>query len=127
MTEADQILKVDAVGRVWTPRGRREEVLAEFERSGMPASEFARHIGVKYSTFANWVQKHRQQRCSDVVGVEAPALKWVEAKVEANDSAAPQPLVIHLAAGMRMEVGDVGQAKLAAEVLRRLVGGGVQC
>jgi transposase len=55
MTETDRVLKVDAVGRVWTPRERREEVLAEFERSGMPASKFAQHIGVKYSTFANWV------------------------------------------------------------------------
>ena len=86
-----------------------------------------RHIGVKYSTFANWVQKHRKQRGGSLAGVEPPGLKWVEAKVEADDGAARQPLVIHLAAGMRMEVGDVGQATLAAEVLRRLVGGGAQC
>jgi hypothetical protein len=47
--------------------------------------------------------------------------------VEANGGAATRPLVVHLPAGMRMEVGDVAQAALAAEVLRRLVGGGAPC
>jgi transposase len=45
---------------VWTPGEQREAVLDEFERSGLPASKFAAHIGVKYPTFASWVQKHRK-------------------------------------------------------------------
>ena len=39
---SDQLLKVDAAGRVWTPRARREALLDEFERGGTPAAEFAR-------------------------------------------------------------------------------------
>jgi transposase-like protein len=127
MTETERVLKVDVRGRVWTPRERREEVLSEFERSGMPASKFAQHIGVKYSTFANWVQRHRKENGDRVARVERRALKWVEAKVEADAGAGAQPLVVHLPAGIRMEVGDVAQAALAAEVLRRLVGGGAPC
>ena len=39
MAQTDQVLKVDVAGRVWTPRARREEVLDEFERSGMAAAK----------------------------------------------------------------------------------------
>ena len=60
MAQTDRILKVDTAGRVWTPREQREAVLDEFERSGLPATKFAAHIGVKYPTFASWVQKRRQ-------------------------------------------------------------------
>jgi hypothetical protein len=59
MAETDQVLKVDVAGRVWTPRARREEVLDEFERSGMAAAKFAAFVGVKYPTFASWVQSIR--------------------------------------------------------------------
>ena len=52
MAQTDQILKVDVAGRVWTPRARREEVLDEFERSGMAAVKFAAFIGMKYPTLA---------------------------------------------------------------------------
>jgi hypothetical protein len=45
MNPTDRILKVDVVGRVWTPGEQREAVLDEFERSGLPASKFAAHIG----------------------------------------------------------------------------------
>ena len=44
---AEQILKVDVPGRVWSPREQREVVLDEFERSGMAGTKFAEHIGVR--------------------------------------------------------------------------------
>ena len=64
MAQTDRVLKVDTAGRVWTPREQREAVLDEFERSGLPASEFAAHIGVKYPTFASDPQNLPAQRCS---------------------------------------------------------------
>src|SRR4030095_6739966 len=127
MTETERVLKVDARGRVWTPRERREDLLAEFERSGMPASKFARHIGVKYSTLANWVQQHRKQRGEATPVREPRALKWVEARVEAEGKAMVQPLGVHLPGGIRMEIGDVAQAQLAAEVMRALSNGVARC
>ena len=44
--KAKQILKVDVIGRVWTPRGQQEAVLDELERSGMDGTKFADHIRV---------------------------------------------------------------------------------
>ena len=44
------------------PPQRREELLLEFERSGLPATKFAQLAGVRYQTFATWVQKHKKRR-----------------------------------------------------------------
>ena len=54
-------------------------------------------------------------------------LKWVEAKVDAAKAGAARALTVHLPGGARMEVGDAGQAVLAAQLLRELGGGGVAC
>jgi len=56
------ILKTDALGRVRMPKDRREAILDAFERSGMSGQAFATRIGVKYPTFATWVQKRRRSR-----------------------------------------------------------------
>jgi len=59
---AQPLLKTDVLGRGQIPRERREALLEEFERSGISAAQFARLAGIKYSTFAQWVQKHRRRR-----------------------------------------------------------------
>ena len=129
--DAEQILKVDQSGRVWTPPERREAILDEFERSGMPASKFAGHIGVKYTTFAAWVQKRKKQRGGEDGGLAPlntpPALPWVEAVVESSASGTAKPLVMYLPDGVRLEIADAGQAALAAELLRVLGIGAQRC
>jgi hypothetical protein len=40
MDPGTEILKTDARGRVATPVARREELLDEFERSGLSGAEF---------------------------------------------------------------------------------------
>ncbi len=40
-----------------TPPERREALLERFEESGMTSNAFAEHHGIKYTTFANWVQQ----------------------------------------------------------------------
>ncbi len=56
-TKADEpvVLKTDVLGRIQTPVARREELVDEFERSGLSGKKFTALVGVKYSTFANWV------------------------------------------------------------------------
>ena len=66
--ETGQLVKVDAAGRVWASRERREAVLDEFERSGLPATKFAACIGMKYPTLASWVQKRQRWRCRGAGG-----------------------------------------------------------
>ena len=51
---------VDTRGRVRTSREQRRLILAEFERSGVSAVEFARRSGLKYSTLAGWRHRHRR-------------------------------------------------------------------
>lgn len=73
-----ELLKTDALGRVKVPPNKRETILDAFEQSGMSGSAFASHIGVKYQTFATWVQKRRGERG------EYPVLKQSGGKVKAK-------------------------------------------
>ena len=54
------ILKSDTRGRVRTPLERRVALLAEYDRSGLSAAKFAALVGVRYPTFATWVQQRRK-------------------------------------------------------------------
>jgi transposase-like protein len=68
-----EVLKQDARGRVRVSAERREALLDEFERSGSSGAKCARLAGVKYATFANWVQKRRKQRVTVSTVVNGPA------------------------------------------------------
>ena len=57
-------LKADVPGRVCSTPERRAAILAEFDRSGVSAAQFARLAGINYSTFAQWVQRHRRRHPS---------------------------------------------------------------
>ena len=73
-TLPDEVLKSDAMGRVRTPRVRREALLVEFEKSGVSARKFAALVGVNYQTFASWVQARRKARGRGALGGGAGAL-----------------------------------------------------
>jgi transposase-like protein len=57
-----EILATDTRGRVRVSRERREELLNEFEQSGMTGAQFARTIGLKYQTFAFWRQQRQKRK-----------------------------------------------------------------
>ena len=57
----DDGAKRDRRGRVNWPKHRREELLADYERSGCSQAAFARRAGVRYATFAHWVQRARKE------------------------------------------------------------------
>ena len=120
-SKTEQVLKVDEAGRVWTPRELRDAVLDEFERSGMPATQFAARLGVKYPTFASWVQQRRKSRG------DAKSSRWVEATVATSAPARSKSLTVQFPSGARMEVLDAEQAKIAALLLRELAAGGASC
>ena len=56
----DEGRRPDRLGRVRTPRRRREELLAEYDGSGLSQAAFSRRAGVRYATFAHWVQERRR-------------------------------------------------------------------
>lgn len=122
------LLKTDALGRVRTPAARREQLLDEFARSGMSGVKFAELVGLKYQTFATWVQlRHRQHRTAATTKPPVPAapkqLRWMEAVIEpAQTPAGPgaAALVVLLPGGVRMEMTDVQQVPLAVALVRAL-------
>lgn len=57
----DDGVKRDRRGRVNWPKQRRRELLAEYECSGLSQAAFARRAGVRYATFAHWVQQARRE------------------------------------------------------------------
>jgi hypothetical protein len=125
-TSAEEtILKTDVLGRVKTPAARREQLLDEFERSGLTGQKFAEVVGIKYQTFATWAQKRRRQRGVYPAVKRPKQLRWLEAVVEPNRGLASNcgdksSLVLELAGGAKVEIKDVQQAALAAALLRAL-------
>jgi hypothetical protein len=130
MPTDEVILKQDVLGRVRTPKERRELLLDEFERSGVPGVKFAELVGIKYQTFATWIQKRRRKRggyrAVSPSGIQTAKkqVRWLEATmaatpggvVKAGDSA----LTLHLSGAARMEISDARQIDLAVALLRAL-------
>lgn len=128
-TTGERLLKTDTRGRVRTPAKRRRALLEEFARSGLSARKFAALVGVRYSTFAHWVQRFRQNGgevapAPSVPPVPKPEVpvRWMEAIVEGAAMSAPEPrgLCVRLPGGAQMEIGAPGQVKLAVQLLRAL-------
>ena len=129
----DGIIKMDTRGRLRVTRERREELLAEFDRSAMSGRKFAEWAGINYTTLANWLQKRRRQQASQTLAVaevaaaqvESDPVRWVEAVVEVPKArpatkAKIAALVVHGPMGVRLELGDETQIQLAARFLREL-------
>jgi transposase-like protein len=101
-------------------RERRAELLAEFERSPLSARAFAERVGVRHSTFAGWIQRHRSK--TRPLGSGAPPeptpVRWIEAVVDraAESPQTDQPLVVKLGAEMVVEVSCRAHLELVAEL-----------
>lgn len=131
MDESQSLLKRDVQGRVRTPPARREQLLEEFERSGLSGPKFAALVGVKYPTFAAWVYDRKKKRATtrrargnSTEPAPGTSLRLVEAIMPVG--CAPQagaefkPLSVHLGGGMRLEIADESQVRLAVALLKGL-------
>ena len=125
----DGILKKDVLGRVKTPRERREALLAEFERSGMSGQKFAAWAGIKYPTFAHWRQQRRKQGKKVVPATKLSGknpVRWLEAVVAKDVPAPPSAssgkvgIIVQGPGGVRIEVNDAKQVGLAVQLLWEL-------
>lgn len=105
---------LDISGRVRTSKEQRRVILAEFEASGLSATQFAQRTGLKYPTFAAWVQRHRRAK--------GPARKSPVRLLEAVVAPAPRSpgLLLQLPGGARLEMREAGQGPLVAALLRAL-------
>src|SRR5271170_6635701 len=103
----EQVLKTDVLGRVQTPAARREQLLDEFEKSGLSGQKFAAVVGIKYPTFATWAQKRRRQRGAYPAVKTPKQLRWLEAVVEEKQGGGdkvPLPLVLELPGGAKVQI-----------------------
>lgn len=115
-----KLLKMDAVGRVRTPRAKREEILDQFEGSGVSGVEFAELAGIKYPTLASWVQRRRRERGGRGRRAKPSGeVRFVEAMVERPD-AGPDPLEVELPGGARLRIAGPEQVPLAVQLIRGL-------
>ena len=126
-TGGSEILKTDVLGRMKTPAARREQLLDEFERSGLSGQKFAEFTGLRYQTFATWVQKRRRQRGAYPAQKDPPktaqTLRWLEAVVggaSSHGDKEAQTLPVQLPGGARLELTRAAQVPLAAALIREL-------
>jgi hypothetical protein len=127
LTKPDEIsiIKTDELGRRQTPAARRERLLEEFERSGLSAAKFAAVTGLKYSTFAAWVQRRRKKPNAEakVPTKSADPVRWLEAMVataQTDHETISAVVVLQLPGQVRLEVKDESQVALAAMLVRAL-------
>jgi len=117
------ILKTDTMGRVFTPLARREQLLDEFERSGLSGAKFAALVGIKYATFAAWAQARRRQRGTEATSKSprkpAANMRWLEAVVDGAPSSG-SALRLCLSGGTRLEISDATQIPLVVALLAAL-------
>jgi transposase-like protein len=126
----EELLKTDVLGRVRTSDQRREALLDEFERSGVPATKFAELVGVNYQTFASWVRRRRRNTGANAKapplsgrGTAPAALRLVEAVVDSGTTSTPEApvsVMVHLPGGVRVEMTYRAQAALVVELWRLL-------
>lgn len=110
------ILKTDTLGRVQTSPEHREAWLDAFERSNMSGAAFARLHGIRYTTFASWRKRRKQQRQSTE---GEPAAFFEEVEVRRPDSNVVG-LNITLPGGASVTVARPEQFPLVAALLKYL-------
>ena len=85
------ILKRDALGRVRSTAEARAEAVAEYRRSGLSASAFARMAGISKNTFWNWLQSHgltQKRDCSPSKSNGHPPVRFVEVAAQTAPASA---------------------------------------
>lgn len=96
-------------GRRHAAAARREQLLVEFEQSGLSAAEFARQQGLTYTTFCGWRKRWEKAKA-------LPSF----VQVEVAPCAGTEELVIEMGVLARMRVNRVGQIALATALIEAL-------
>jgi len=119
--EISTFLKTDRLGRVCVTRERREELLDEFERSGLSGAEFAALIGVKYTTFSGWRQRRDREKKDASGPLSGAPLRLVEAVVGSSGGEdAQKAIFIELPGEIRVKLSHASQVPLVCALLKSL-------
>lgn len=108
------------------PPERREALLAEYDRSGLSLARFTEVAGVRYSTFATWLQHRRIKTGAATQDEEKDRPKPVRfAEALVDPSVRPMPpvdcgLKVSLPGGAHMVLTEAVQITLAVQLLNAL-------
>jgi transposase-like protein len=119
-TEPTTLIKTDRLGRMHRTPEQRERILDEYERSGLGGAKFAALCGVKYQTFANWLQCRKRQRSGKSVRKVPTQVRWLEASVQSTGAATHSGLLLQLPGGTQAQITHPAQIVLAAALVRAL-------
>ena len=101
-----------------TPVARRIELVEAWRRSGLTQAAFARREGLRYPTFAGWVQTLRTQAAP-----AASAVRFAELRLPASMAPMSQTSVaaleVRLADGTSVRGGDAAAVAALVQALRR--------
>ena len=120
------LVTLDARGRVRVSKEQRRAILAEFERSGVSAAQFAKVTGLKYSTLAGWRQRYRRAKPKAAPG----GLRLLEAVVDPShpqEQTSENVLMVHLPGQVRIQVSCLAQVPLVTELIKALQTGPAGC
>jgi hypothetical protein len=131
ITNSDsELIKMDCIGRVRTSAEHREALLTAYEESALSGPEFCKHHGIKYQTFATWLQKHRRATgaypSTESLKKHAPLLSLSLTEVElpqlpqSPSGRRPESLEIRLPGGASFCLNALEQLSLATALLNEL-------
>lgn len=116
-----QLLKTDTRFRVRTPAAQRDALLDLYARGTLTAKAFAAAYGIKYPTFAVWVQQRRKRapfNGSDAgTSSESSPLRWAEAVLPQRPSSPQQACCLEFPHGIKLTLSHEAQLPLAARLL----------
>lgn len=127
MERGSEIVKTSKAGHILTSRQRREELLAEFDKSGLSAAKYAELVGIKYPTFMYWLQQRRLKQAAPSSTLQTSTRSstglWLEAVIEKAQAGGAlgtvaKPLLIRLPSGAALEISDASHIQLGAALLR---------
>jgi transposase-like protein len=113
------ILKRDDLGRVHSTAESRAAAVAEYQRSGLSATAFAKMAGIAPNTFWNWLhaQGLTQKRPRALAGASKP-VRFIQ--VTPQPVSSTMVLQVRLPGGVVIEVADTAQAVLTARLIEAL-------
>ena len=115
------LLKTDVLGRIQRTREQRERILDEYERSGVSGAKFAALCGVKYQTFANWLQCRKRQRSARPKRPPGRKTRPItEARVQPTESLPQTGLLLQFPGGAAVRISTQQHIDLAAALVRAL-------
>jgi transposase-like protein len=110
-----QLLKTDTRFRGRIPAHQRDALLDLYERGTLTAKAFAAAHGIKYPTFAVWVQQRRKR--SNRSTPDHSQLRWVETVLPQPPATLQQVCCLEFAHGIKLTLSHDAQLPLAARLI----------